>query len=283
MTYLPTTAISTGSAPACTRSTSPSTPRGRAPPSIPRWSDEQPVEPLVVQHERHLVDRRDVGRARRRRAIGTSHSSEIFSLRFRPIGRSDLQTIASGCRPSARSSFTECCVGLVFSSPEGPMNGIKRHVHERAVRSRPTSLRSWRIASRNGKDSMSPTVPPISTICTSACSVSASASIARLDLVGDVRDHLHRLAQVVAASLLREDRGVDGAGGEVRPPVQVGVEEPLVVAEVQVGLGAVVQDEHLAVLERVHRARIDVDVRVELLQDDLRARGIRRGGRGRRW
>jgi hypothetical protein len=29
---------------------------------------------------------------------------------------------------------------------------------------RPTSLRNWRIASMNGSDSMSPTVPPISQI-----------------------------------------------------------------------------------------------------------------------
>ena len=33
---------------------------------------------------------------------------------------------------------------------------------------RPASWRNWRIASRNGSDSMSPTVPPISTRTTSA-------------------------------------------------------------------------------------------------------------------
>ena len=61
------------------------------------------------------------------------------------------------------------------------------------------------------------------------------------------------------------------------------VDEPLVVAEVEVGLAAVVGDEHLAVLERVHRARVDVDVRVELLQRDPQATELeqpaeRRGG-----
>ena len=40
-------------------------------------------------------------------------------------------------------------------------------------------------------------------------------------------------------------------------------------AEIEIGLGAVVEDEHLAVLERVHRSRVDVDVRIELLDDDL--------------
>jgi hypothetical protein len=44
---------------------------------------------------------------------------------------------------------------------------------------------------------------------------------------------------------------------------------PVVTLEVEVGLGAVFGDEHLAVLEGAHRARIDVDVGVELLVCDL--------------
>ena len=61
------------------------------------------------------------------------------------------------------------------------------------------------------------------------------------------------------------------------------VDEPLVVAEVEVGLAAVVGDEHLAVLERVHRAGVDVDVRVELLHRDPQAPQLQQaaeGGRG---
>ena len=46
---------------------------------------------------------------------------------------------------------------------------------------------------------------------------------------------------------------------------ELDVDEALVVPEVEVGLAAVVGDEHLAVLEGVHRARVDVDVRVELI------------------
>ena len=57
-------------------------------------------------------------------------------------------------------------------------------------------------------------------------------------------------------------------------PATALVDEALVVPEVEVGLAAVVGDEHLAVLERVHRARIDVDVRVELLHRDPQATGL---------
>ena len=42
-------------------------------------------------------------------------------------------------------------------------------------------------------------------------------------------------------------------------------------AEVEVGLGPVLGHEHLAVLERAHRARVDVDVGIELLERDRQA------------
>ena len=82
-----------------------------------------------------------------------------------------------------------------------------------------------------------------------------------LDLVGDVRDDLDRGAEILAAPLLGDDVGVDLAGREVAHAVRARVHEPLVVAEIEVGLGAVVGDVDLAVLKRAHRARIDVDVR----------------------
>ncbi len=94
-----------------------------------------------------------------------------------------------------------------------------------------------------------------------------------LDLVGDVRDDLHRPAEVVAAALAANHGVVDAARGDVRGAARVRVGEALVVAEVEVRLGAVLGDEHLAVLVRRHRAGVDVDVRIELLQADRQAAG----------
>src|SRR5260221_9430429 len=91
----------------------------------------------------------------------------------------------------------------------------------------------------------------------------------RLDLVGDMRDHLHSAAEVVAAALLFYHRIVDLAGGEVVVPVHPRRLETLVVAQIEVGLRAVLGDEHLPVLERAHRSRINVDVRVELEKGDF--------------
>ncbi len=53
----------------------------------------------------------------------TSHRLEILRLRLSLSGSSLRHTITSGWMPRERSSVTECWVGLVFCSPDGPMNG----------------------------------------------------------------------------------------------------------------------------------------------------------------
>ncbi|CAM5621787.1 hypothetical protein SRIMM317S_05218 [Streptomyces rimosus subsp. rimosus] len=54
-------------------------------------------------------------------ASSTSHISEILRLMAVGTSRSARSTMASGWMPMLRSAATECWVGLVFSSPEGPM------------------------------------------------------------------------------------------------------------------------------------------------------------------
>jgi hypothetical protein len=106
---------------------------------------------------------------------------------------------------------------------------------------------------------------------------------AALDLIGDVRDHLHGGAQVVAAALLGDHPLIDAAGGEIAVAAGGRAHEALVVAEVEIGLRAVVGDEHFPMLERAHRPRVDVDVGIELDHGDLEAAGLEdrpKGGGG---
>src|SRR5712692_415333 len=103
-----------------------------------------------------------------------------------------------------------------------------------------------------------------------------------LDRVGHVRDDLHRGAEVVTAPLACDDLLVDLARGHVGGDGQVLVDEPLVVAEVEVGLRAVVGDEHLAVLVGAHGPRVDVEVWVQLLQGDGETAGLQDVPDGRR-
>ena len=56
--------------------------------------------------------------------------------------------------------------------------------------------------------------------------------------------------------------------------------EALVVAEVEVGLGAVVGDEHLAVLIGAHGPRIDVEIGIELLEPNRIAARLKERAKG---
>lgn len=107
--------------------------------------------------------------------------------------------------------------------------------------------------------------------------IASTLDDAALDFVGDVRDDLDGRAQVVTTTLLAQHVFVDTAGGEVVVLGHGRADEPLVVAQVQVGLGAVVGDEHFTVLERAHGARVNVDVRVQLEHGDLKSPRLQDG------
>ncbi|MNT30985.1 hypothetical protein D3C72_1668040 [compost metagenome] len=96
-----------------------------------------------------------------------------------------------------------------------------------------------------------------------------------------MRNDLDSLAQVVATPFLAQHRFVDLAGGEVVHLVHASGNEALVVAQVQIGFGAVFGDEHFTVLEGAHRARIDVDVGVELQHGHLQTTRLENGGERR--
>src|SRR5205814_1728025 len=82
----------------------------------------------------------------------------------------------------------------------------------------------------------------------------------------DMRHHLDGGAEIVAAAFLAEDVLVDAPGGDVVLAARRAAGEALVVTEVEVGLGAVVGDKHLAMLVGRHRAGIDIEIGIELAQ-----------------
>ena len=56
-----------------------------------------------------------------------------------------------------------------------------------------------------------------------------------------------------------------------------GAYEAFVVTQIEISFGAVVSDEYLAVLERAHRAWIDVDVGIQLNHADSQAARLQNG------
>ena len=169
-----------------------------------------------------------------------------------------------------RSSFTECCVGFVFSSPAGLDEGHEGAVEVEDVLGADLAAElPDRLEERERLD-----------VAHGAADLrdddvrgrrTGGALDSGLDLVRDVRDHLHGRAEELALALLAQDRLPDRAGAVARVAGHVLVDEALVVADVEVRLGAVLGDEYLTVLERAHRARVDVQVRIELLGLDAEA------------
>ena len=96
-----------------------------------------------------------------------------------------------------------------------------------------------------------------------------------------MRDDLHGGTEVIAAPFFGNDALIDASGGEVAMAAGGGADKAFVVTQVQVGLGAVIGDEHFAMLKRAHGARIHVDIRIELDHRDAQAARLENGTEGR--
>ena len=120
-----------------------------------------------------------------------------------------------------RSAATECCVGLVLSSPDGAEVRHQRHVQEEAV------VAAHVVADLPGgleerlRLDVADRAADLGDHDVGRVAVGVGfghRQDAALDLVGDVRDHLHGVAEVLAAAFLGDHRRVHLAGGHVRRP-----------------------------------------------------------------
>ncbi|MCY1170711.1 hypothetical protein D9M73_107980 [compost metagenome] len=99
-----------------------------------------------------------------------------------------------------------------------------------------------------------------------------------LDRIGDVRDDLHRGAQIIAAPLARDDLLIDSARGDIVRLARRDAGEAFVMAQVEIGLGPVIRHIDFAMLIGRHRPRIDVKIRIELANPDAIAARLQEGG-----
>src|SRR5471030_1148239 len=153
-----------------------------------------------------------------------------------------------------RSSLTECWVGLVLVSPAVAMYGTSVKHQHRALGADFEAQLTDRFEERLRLD----VADGATDLDHGHVGIAGALDDPALDFVGDVRDHLDGCAQVITTALFAQDVFVDTASGEVVVLGHGRADEPLVVAQVQVGLGAVVSDEHFTVLERAHGARVNV-------------------------
>ena len=101
-----------------------------------------------------------------------------------------------------------------------------------------------------------------------------------LYLVGNVRDDLDRLAQVIPPPLPPDDVPVHLPGRDVVIARETNAQESLVIAEVEVGLAPVVEDVGLAVLEGAHGPGVDVQVRIDLYGGDAESTALEHPAHG---
>ena len=163
--------------------------------------------PRRAAHERDLVDRV----ARRRlddRLVGTCRTARSSRAHRRRNLASAEQDV--GLDPDFAQLCTLCWVGLVFSSPAASMYGTNVRCTKRARAAELEAQLPDRLQEGQA------TRCPRPSRRFPRCRHRGRRAAARMtfDLVGDVRDHLHRLAEEVAAPLA-EDPIVDLPGREV--------------------------------------------------------------------
>ena len=101
-----------------------------------------------------------------------------------------------------------------------------------------------------------------------------------LDFIRHMGNHLDSFSEVVSAAFLLNDGFVNATGGEIVAARQLRVCITLVVAEIEIGLSAIVGDVDLTVLIGTHRSGIDIQVRVELQQADLESTALQQTADG---
>ena len=240
------------------------------------------VEPLqdVVREPLSLEDQRDV--VDRRRVRGADHALHgdvaeerdlLLDLRLQaPLPARDDHARLDAHRPELPHALLR---GLRLLLPDGPHDRHEGRVDEQDVllpfleRELPEGLdeRHPFDVADGSADLDQDDIGPL---------LLANRADHPFDLVRDMGDDLDRLPEVVPAPLFLDHGAVHLPRRDVVVSREVHVEEPLVVPEIEVRLRSVVEDEDLPVLVGVHRARVHVQVRIDLHGADPQAAGFQK-------
>ena len=90
-----------------------------------------------------------------------------------------------------------------------------------------------------------------------------------LDLVGNMRNHLHRTAQIIAAPFRRDHIRINAPRGPVIRLARMHAGEAFIMAKIKVGFRPIIGDENLPMLIGAHGPRIHIKVGVKLAQPNL--------------
>ena len=121
----------------------------------------------------------------------------------------------SGWMPIERNSLTECWVGLVFTSPADGNIGQQRQVDIDAMVMRQVVAElADRLQKRHGLD----VADRAADLDQDEIMAGIAVEDEFLDGVGDMGNHLHRAAEIIAAPLAGDDVLIDSPGGDIVLP-----------------------------------------------------------------
>ncbi len=272
--YLPTTWIVSSSIGFLMRWTSSSHARhARFGLRQPEQLQDDVVQPLVAEYQRNLIDRRHILGGDDGVLVDVTEQRDLLLdvPRKDAVGAAE-QDVGLDTDRSQVAHAVLGRLGLQFASRSD--EGHQREVDVDGVLA-PDVLS--KLADRLQKRQALDVADRAADLDQHDIGVSSRQADAVLDFVRDVRDDLDGPAEIVAAALFLNHRHVDLAGRPVAVAGRRHAGEPLVVPEIQVGLGPIVGHVDLAVLIRAHRARIHVDVRVELLKGHAIAVALEQG------
>ena len=80
-----------------------------------------------------------------------------------------------------------------------------------------------------------------------------------------MRNDLYRSPQKISLPFLLYHRAYYLSGGDARSRGKVGIDEPLIMPQVEVGFHAILRNEHFSMLVRRHGPGVDIQIRVKFL------------------
>ena len=101
------------------------------------------------------------------------------------------------------------------------------------------------------------------------------------DFIGHMRNHLNGAAEIIAAAFFFQHGVINFAAGGITVFGKIDINKTFIVADIQVSFGAVIGNEHFAMLIRAHSAGVDIDIRVKFLADNFQSAVFQNAAKGR--
>ena len=234
------------------------------------------VEPFAVICQRHVIDGRDVERLNDGLGADVAEQRDLLALADRNIAIGTAEQNV-GLDADRAQLLDRMLRRLGLQLARGRNVGHQRQVDEdrRAARKLVTELAD-RFEERQALD----VADRAADFDEHEIHILVAREHEAFDRVGDVRNDLHGAAEKIAPPLLGENVLIDAPRRDVIRLFGRNAREPLIMAEVEVRLGTVIGDENLPMLIRAHRARIDIQVGIKLLEPDRITTRLKKRAKG---